>query len=71
MYKIFTLIHSEKFFFVAFLLKHSTRIHQWLYFNLKSTGTDSSPMSKFIYFYGGLRRFQHCIGHITTGRFCG
>ena len=32
MYEIFTLIHSE------FLLKHIIRIHQWLYFNLKSNG---------------------------------
>ena len=36
MYEIFTLIHSEKTCF--FLLKHCIRIHQWLYFNLKSTG---------------------------------
>ena len=36
MYEIFTLIHSEKN--LVFLLKHCIRIHQWLYFNLKSTG---------------------------------
>ena len=36
MYEIFTLIHSEKNLF--FLLKHCIRIHQLLYFNLKSTG---------------------------------
>ena len=39
MYKIFTLIHSEKTsFFFAFLLKHSIGIHQRLYFYLKYTG---------------------------------
>ena len=37
MYKRFTLIHSEKKI-VVFLLKHFIRIHQWLYFNLKSIG---------------------------------
>ena len=38
MYEIFTLIHSENFFFFAFLLKHCIRINQWLNFNLNSTG---------------------------------
>ena len=36
MNEIFTLIHGE--FFFSFLLKHCIRIHQWLYFKLKSTG---------------------------------
>ena len=30
MYEIFTLVHSEKTFFFAFLLKHSIGIHQWI-----------------------------------------
>ena len=38
MYEIFILIHSEKKFFFSLLMKHCIRIHQWLYFNLKSTG---------------------------------
>ena len=39
MYKIFTLIHSEKTSFFSFLLKHwNTSMDQRLYFYLKYTG---------------------------------
>ena len=37
MYEIFTLIHSENFFF-SFFWNHCIRINQWLNFNLNSTG---------------------------------
>ena len=37
---------------------------------VKIWGTHGSDYT-FIYLFGALRRFQHCIGHITTGSWKG
>ena len=56
----------------GYIIKLSCKWRQQYTMRLnKVTWVDFFHVYLFIYLFGGLRRFQHCTGHITTGSWKG